>query len=625
MTQGTVADVEPAAPAAPPARPARWRRLLDALRPLLFVAAVAAVVPLVGIPNYHPASLLFEYALRATVVGLAVAGAVAWWWTARRGGTWGADLIPALFGAVGGLALIGSLNGTPYAPGGLTGDQTFRTAAITRFADSWHNADFTFQDLPSFYAPAYFWVLGRAADLGDLEPWRMVKYGTVLTAVLVPAVTYLLWRRLVPIHVAALLAAVPLVVQNFYEPYAWLVVFAIVPWWLEAVHGLRRPELRPGHPVFLGLVGGLLFLTYYYFFFIAAIALVIYVIVERVLGNLQWRQLRRAAAVLGIAALVSAVYWLPLAVSIMTAEHPQSLANRWFNTGHPQLPLPMLEASVTGAVALLGLGFLVWTVRRDPVSRGLLVFLAAAYGWYLLGASVALAGTPLLSFRGKPLIPIILLIAGVLALVRIASYAVARFSGPDVRRLVWVLAVLLVVYAGQLYVDTVRDSSLMDDAQATAWPDGRLPVDHPAGATAPDPPAAELASAIDHRFSGDGHPVLLSDRVDIMALNPYYGFLQWNAHYAHPAAEFGERVQFLRDLAAAASPDEFASRSRDNRFDPIDGFVLRDEGDELMLLFADDGFPAGTRAVEIRFPRTLFAPGAFELVPMGDHVLAVRR
>lgn len=598
-----------------------------AARPVGFAVLMAVVVGAVGVPAYNPTSPRFEYALRAAVVGMALLGAVGWWWSARRGRSWGADLVPALAGGVGALVLVGALNGTPYAPGGIEADQSFRTAAVTRFADSAQNADFTFQGLPSFYAPGYFWVLGRIADLAAIEPWRMVKVGTVLMALLVPLVTYLLWRRLVPDQVAALVAVVPLAVHNTYEPYAWLVLFAIVPWWLEAVHGLRRPGVRARHPVFLGLIGAALFLTYYYFFFVAAIGLLVWLGFERASGGgrLPWRQVRRAAVVLAIAAAAAAAYWLPLLVSILRAEHPESLANRWFSDGHPHLPLPMLEATAIGAVALLGLGYLCWTVRREPLSRGLLALLAAAYLWYLVGAPAAVADTPLLSFRGKPLIPMLLLIAGVLALVAVVRAAAGRFGAADVRRVAWGLGLALVVYVGQSFVGTVRDSELVRVAHATAWPDGRLPAYHAGEVRQPDPPATVLHQAISERLAGRRGAVLLSDRTDILVLYPYHGFLQWNAHYAHPAAEFHERVRFLVELAGAGGPEEFARRSASGRFDRIDAFVLRADGDELVVRFADDAFPGGTRTGEVRFRRALFAPDAFDLVPMGDHLLAVRR
>jgi galactan 5-O-arabinofuranosyltransferase len=622
----------------PAGRTRSWWRALVPARPLMFLIPVGALVAVVGAPGYNATSPRIEYLLRAAVVGLVAAGAVCWWWTARRGRSWGADLVPALVGGIGALTLVASLNGTPYAPGGLAGDQSFRTAAITRFADSWQNADFTFQGLPSFYAPAYFWVLGRTADLAGIEPWRMVKLGTILSTLVVPVVAYLLWRRLVPVHVAALLSVVPLVVENTYEPYSWLVMVAIVPWWVEAVHGRRRPDRSPGNPVLLGLIGALLFVTYYYFFFVAAVALVVYLVVERALGQLRWQQIRRAGLVLAIAAAASAVYWLPLLVSMLGAEHPESLANRWFTTSHPDLPLPMLDPTIVGAISLLGFGFLVWTVR-EPLSRGLLVLLAGVYGWYLIGAPAAAAGTPLLSFRGKPLIPMILLIAGVLALARLTRLAAARYeaatrsrtgtptpgAAPDVAvwRVAWAMAAVLVVFVGQEFVSTIRDSPLTETAFATALPDGRLPAYHPADAEPVAPPPAQVDDAIRAQYTGAGHPVLLSDRIDILALYPYYGFLQWNAHYAHPAAEFHERVRFLDELAAATGPAQFTAMAADNRFDRIDAFVLRVDGDQLVYRFSDDAFPAGTRTVEVRFPRSLFA--GFALVPLGEHVLAVHR
>ena len=563
-------------------------------------------------PTYDPLGPLAGYATRAVVAGLVLLGAAVWAWSVRRGRPWGAWLVPVVVGVVAAVTVAGALAGTPYAPGGIDSDQSFRTAAITRYADTWRTVDFTYRGLPAFYPPAYFWVLGRLADLTGAEPWRMAKPGAVAVALLVPLVTYLLWRRLVPGTTAALVAVVPLVVSSVFEPYAWLVLFAIVPWWLEVVAGVRRAGRPPGNPLLLGVVGAVLFLTYHYFFFVAALALLIHLVVARGRGA------GRTALVLGVAAAVAAVYWLPLAVSMLRAGRVESLANRWFSPGHADLPLPMVEPSVTGAVALLGLGYLVWTVRRDPLSRGLLVLLAAAYAWYLLGAVAALLDTPLLSFRSKPLVSVVLVTAGVLGLVRLAGWAATRFPAGDVRRVGWMLGVVLVVFAGQEFVTAVRTSPLVEVAHAT-------PLPAEAEAEGPDPPAAALREVIDSRYRGTGHPVLLSDRVDIMAFYPYFGFLQWNAHYAHPASGFSARVALLESLADAGDPDALAAGARANPYDPIDVFVLRVEGDYAVLRFAADAFPHGTRTEVIRFPLALFSQEWFEVVTAGDYLVAVRR
>ncbi len=575
----------------------------------MLLVGVAGLVAIVGGSGHSATSRLLEYQTRALAVVVVGAAVGAWWWAERRGQEWGFEVVPAAAGAVGAMALIGALKGTPYGPNGLGGDQTFRTAAITRFADSWHNADFTTEGLPSAYPPAYFWVLGRLSALVGVEPWRMAKIGAIVVALAIPMFAFVLWRRLVDPRRAALLAVVPVVVENFYEPYGWVVMVAIVPWWLEVVHGLRRPGTRPGNPIWLGVVGALLFMTYFYFFVVAALAFAVYLVTERVIGTPDRRHLRRAIISMATVAVVSAVFWLPVAISVLRAEHAESLANRWFGASHPQLPLPMTELSLTGVASLSGLGYLVWRAERDPLARGLLVLLASVYLWYLVGAVAALVDQPLLSFRAKPLIPSILLTAGTLALVDIGGYALSRWDRRDVSRVTVVVAMAFGVFVSQEFVTGIRDSSYIEAARSTP-----RPAESP-----PDPSTESLQQLIETRV-GDG-AVLLSDRVDVLVLYPNHAFVTWDAHYANPASEFSQRIRFLRDLASLDDPAAFAAQVADNRFGRIDALVLLDEGDELVFRYTADAFPNGSSGESVRFPRTRFSE--FVLEPVGDHVLAI--
>jgi galactan 5-O-arabinofuranosyltransferase len=621
------------APPAPPADPGPTRRSRDLLRraalacrPVAIAVAVfGVVVAVVAIaPEGSPFAPTFRYGLEVMSIGVVAVGAALTWWAWRRGRTWDADVMPGLFGGVAALSLLGMLRGTPWGPNGLLGDPSFRTETVTRFAHTWSFADFTYHGLPAFYAPAYFWVLGRVADLADIEPWRMVKYGNVVATMFVPLVCYLMWRRLVPPRVAALIAAVPLVVENFYEPYSWLVLVAIVPWWFEAVHGLTRPGLRQRNPVMLGLVGAVLFMTYYYFFFVAAIALVIFLVVERLLGQLDRARLARVAVVLVVAAAGSAVYWLPLGLSILRASAAESLANRWFFPGANQTRFPFLEVSVEGVVALVGLGFLVLTARKEPLSRALAVFLAAAYAWYVVGMPAAALDKPLLTFRGAPLVPLILLYAGVLGLVRLAQLARDRFDPAQATKLAALAAVVLVFSAAHGFTVKVATNSYITAAHEMPYPDGHLPRYHPAGAAASSPVTA-VQDAIDARYAGSGQPVVLTERYDLLALNPYYGFVQWHAYYSHPAGEFHARIAFLKQLATAGSAVDFADRSADNRFDRIDAFVLKDEGQQLTFNYRDDNFPNGSRPGAVRFPVGLISAEYFDIVRVDGWLVAVRR
>lgn len=583
-------------------------RVVAAVRPLLLLVLAGSVAGWAA--SGEPAtSLLLEYRTRALAVVFVAVAAAGWWVGVRLRCAWGFELVPGAAGAVAATALIGALAGTPFGPGGLGGDQTFRTAAVTRFADSWHNADFTANGLPTFYPPAYFWVLGRSAALFGVEPWRMLKVGAILVALAVPMVAFVLWRRVVPEHTAALVSVVSIVVENFYEPYSWLVIVAFIPWWLEVVHGVRRPGQTSGSPILLGGIGALMIVTYWYFFVVGAVAFAIKQVLDRRDGRFDMRELQRTGRVLGLAGALSAIYWGPLMISVTRADQPESLGNRWFSTSHPSLPLPMLDASATGIVCLVGVVYLAWAYRRDLVARGLTILLGATYAWYLIGAVAADADHPLLSFRAKPLIPMLLLIAGVIGLVQLAEFVVDRFEHGELIRVGTVVGIMLGVYAAHGFIDDVRGSSYIEAARTAARPD----------VSPPDPSAAELQHIIE---SGVGtHAVLLSNRVDVLALYPNHAFVAWDAHYAHPASEFGQRIEFLTQLSRSDDPSAFRALIEHNPYDTIDALVLRDGGDDLVFTYGADKFPAGTHSTEIRFPKTLFAD--FEQLPVGDHILAV--
>ncbi|MEN3609529.1 arabinofuranosyltransferase [Plantactinospora sp. ZYX-F-223] len=611
--------------AVPPARTG-VRRGLVAVRPLLFAAAVGILVlateALAQAANFNPYSGRVQYGMRAAPIVVAVLAAGSVWWARRRGQSWDSDLLPALFGGLGALTVVVGLHGTPYDLYALDGDQMFRTEAVTRFADSWWGADYTYRGLPAYYAPAYFWVLGRAADLAGLPPWWMLKYGSIAVSFLTPLVSYLLWRRVVTARVAALISATPLIVPNLTETYAWLVLVALVPWWLQIGPGLTRPGLRRWSPLLLGAIGAVLFTVYYYFFFVLPIVLLLQLAWSRWQGRVNWREVGRPMGILGIAALGSSPYWAPLAWNFLTAPHFESLNNRWITLNSGKLALPMLEPSVLGVLCLVGLVFLVVTAR-EALSRALLTVLLALYAWHVIGFLFLVAGTPLMSFRMRELVPTVLLAAAALAAVRAVRYAAGRFSAEHVWRVAATLGVLLAIFAGDRFVNLVLAD--IGNAHNRALPNGELPPFHEPDAKAWGTPPAKLSAFIDGRYRGTGHPVVLTGHSDLMALNPYYGFVQWNANYSHPTAQFNRRITFLTELARSGTPAEFAGRLRDNPYDRIDVVVLHVVEDRLVFRFHADDFPFGTARQEISFPRRLVTPEHFEVATVNDTLVAVLR
>jgi galactan 5-O-arabinofuranosyltransferase len=598
-----------------------------ALRPLLFFAAAGLVaLGLFGLAVHtgaDPQSPRTRYGLRFATMVVIAGSVLAVWYARRRRHLWDADLLPALFGGLAGLTMMIEMHGTPFAVDGLFGDQSYRTAMITRFADSW-GGDYTYKGLPAFYAPGFFWVLGRGAALLSVEPWRMLKLGDIALVLAAPVVSYLAWRLIVPVRIAALISAVPLLLPDLAEPYAWIVRLAIVPWWLAAVHGIRRPGARRPNVLLLGLAGAVLFCVYYYYFLLFILVFGIMVAVQHWRRELRRADILRGLAVLGITALGSAVFWAPLAWNIVTAPKVESLSNRWLTQDSGDLVLPMLEPTVLGALCLIGLVFLLLSFR-EPVSRALLVVLAALYLWHAIGFLALMVETPLLSFRMKAMVPIVLLSGAALGLVRGAKYLLRLLPAKNLWPLVTAGAALLALVAVNGFVSTEVTNPSIRAANNETLPDGSLPGLHDPTATARQPSAQLLKEAIDERYSGPGHPVVFSDRIDLFAYYPYYGFTQWNVNYSHPTSRFTERIAFIEDVAKSRTAAEFADRTAHNPYDRIDAFVLRVGGGVLVYTFLDDAFPWGVIPRDIHVPINLIQPDQFYITEFGGWLVAVRR
>jgi galactan 5-O-arabinofuranosyltransferase len=618
-----------------PPRQHPWSALLTAIRPFAFAGAVAAVVLAIHQlsiwQGVHPRSGRTEYGLHTAAIITAAIAAAAVWGARRRGKTWDADLLPALFGGLAALTLLTALHATPFDQFGIRGDQSFRTAAVTRFAATWFGQDYTYQGLPSYYAPGYFWILGRAAALTGVAPWHMLKFGTIAVAFLAPMISYLLWRRLVEPRTAAMISAIPLLIPSLYESYGWIVQVAIIPWWLEAVHGLTRNGLRKRNPLILGLIGSALFCTYYYYYFVFVLVFALYQVVAWRRGIFDWKQTKLGLGILGIAALGSSPYWGPLGWNFLTAEHFEPLNNRWITLNSGDLTLPMLEPSVLGALCLVGLVFLVVHLN-EALPRALLIVLASLYIWHAVGFFFAAMDKPLMSFRMKELVPLVLLTAAAMALVRWTKLAMSQRPWVSSQltmarswQVVAVGATVLAVFAGDRFVTKVVDDSRVKAAHDQALPNGKLPAFHSTEAKALQPSSESIRALIERHFTAGRLPIVLSDRTDLFAFYPYYGFVQWNANYSHPTSRYHSRLDFLDKVAEAGSASEFARRTADNPFDKIDVVVLHIEKDNAVFRSADDDFPFGTKGRTIKIPTNLFDSDHFHVTNLNGYLIAVRR
>jgi hypothetical protein len=501
----------------------------------------------------------------------------------------------------GGAAVI--LGGSPFGPLGVVADQSYRTAYLTKFGHTWELVDYAYKDLPSFYPPLYFWVLGRAATVLGVAPWEMLKVGMLIVAFVVPTGGWLLWRPAVgPRRAAVVVVVTSLVFQEWYVPQLWLAIVVFVPWWLHWVLGAGRPaglaRARRGLAVGIAL-GVVVALTYWYLLLVGLVHLAGVGIARSLAGTRarpsEPRSWREARVVLGGVVVVTAFYWIPLAISFFSTPGARTMQNRYFTADEVSLPLPFLSFDLEGLVLLAGLVTLVATARTRAVARYLLGLLGAAYALYLVGYLAFLAGNPLDTIRTVGLIEFVLAAGAALGAAEVWRVVTAgRLDGRLDRVTATSVVVVTVVVVGFAFgQQAVRDMPFLAEQRDAEYP-------------------TRLIAGFERATDGDyADAVVLTDITDLSAFLPTYVFNTSNEHYSHPSALFGDRADLLTALGREDDPEAFAIALLHNRYDAVDLVALRADGDTLTYSWLADAFPNGVAARSVGLRTSQFSDDAF--------------
>lgn len=617
--------------------PARGGRCFLELAAAFVVATVTSLLLQAGIdgltipqPSFVADALV---ALGVTVAGVVLVAA------ARRGGGRGRAVLgwvlPAAF-TTGVQAL--RLHGTPFYLNGTGGDQFFRMQYLQRLAASPHLADGNYADLPPYYPAGWFWVGGRFADLTGTPPWMAYKPYAIATIAVTGALVFVVWSLLLRRRAALVLAmttALAGVTIDPYEPYAWLIMALIPPMavlaWRLFTAAPRGPGVRTGTAtvllgVFLGVAGAvytLMFLLFVLVLVLLACAAVLAHYRPEWFGGSRQRDEARRGPVLARAARLSLVGLVALPVVLLVwapylwtwLHHPNSTndAGRFLPQSGATLSAPFLEFSVTGALAALGLAWIVLAWRRSATAQALGLVVLACYCWELLGKFALAAHTTLLSFNAKPPLELALWCAAVFGGVELVSRFAHR-SG--VKALAAILAVIGLVQLTQYVPDTVQP--LRENAQKAA---DAYDTQHGGQ------PDAALIDAI-ARLSGrpPQQNVLLTGDYTLLDFQPYWSFQTTVPQYANPMADYERRNDLIRTWSHAGSPQQLAAELDASPVTPPNVFVLQRQGDGLHMALASDGFPhLHPHWDGVVFDPALFAGPQFRTVQVGSYTVVARR
>lgn len=513
------------------------------------------------------------------------------------------------------------LKNTPFTIGGINGDTRFYTTYITKLANYPGYGDMFYKDLPSFYPPLYYFTVARAAEWVGVEPFRVMKYGLFVTVMALPLITGALWRRLVDERLAAAVALCMLVFPDWFKPNEWLALAAFVPWWLHWVDNIGgyQPQTRRDHLWWWlggGLIGALIFQLYFFWLFVGGVTLLVrvgwWLVAERDNQTLR-RSIVNAVSMLAVTALLSSPFWAPYLYSMFTTGGWEPLQNRWFSESKIPLPLVFLQNEWQALVYLGGLAYLILAATSDRVARGLLWLVAGFFVWVAIGYVGILAHMPLLTFRSYPVLTYLLGAGAFLGLFRLwhgdfVLRELVEAIFPWRRVATCLLLFVVVLFANDVIIELQTQENVQDAVAATY-------------------PAEELAM-FDRLTNGDYENrvgLVTNSYRSILFFRPLYSFLAWSAHFSHPAGNFHSRAELLTKAAQVHDPALFATLMANNRYDPIDYFLLKPINAHWNYGFVDDNFPYRVVDREINFPQVLLAEPYFQARRAGEYTLLVQQ
>ncbi len=617
----------------------RRRRRLVLLAPWVLVPLAVGLAYLVLPP---PSDMRSQY--QASAVALVSAPAVAWLLTRRTALAHhsAAALVATL---LPGLTLI-SLHGTDWYFSGPFGDQSFRMEYATRFADDLSLQDYTYRDVPAFYSPGWFWVVGAVSKITGTPGWQTYKWVGIASLYVAVVLAFLLWRRTCDTRLAAVMVTATtiglpaadaswlggetLLFSGAYEPYAWLVVLPLPALLTWLVAGGDRFSWRRG--VALGAALAVAAWLYVLYALVAAIAVVL-------VTAWRWRDRARLVetAVAAGTAMVLVSPWLgPFLVEWLAAGTPPALATTYVNEDSyvrlvGSAATPWFALALVGAVGLLAL--------RGERERPLLGLQALAATVVLLGLVQAVLGQAargVLFHRMLIVLGVCLLAAAVLVLAAVGPALLARVRdvGPRVplgRLAFGALTVLLFLNVsahGREWMSL--DADLRKLAHDVPYPDGTFPAlvsPQTVEDLEDEVPVTDLATAIRDTAREAGQEevgVVLTDNMALLATQPFHGYLQWWGLYSNPLGDYPGRRDFLEGLAGAPA-EELVDRLRADPDAPTVFALQVDDGEA--TFGSEDWDPGGDDGGpwSVTFPTEVFDDEDFVTVRVDDWLVASLR
>ncbi len=455
---------------------------------------------------------------------------------------------------------------TEFGYGGIIADNYYRSASITRMANSGFPQDFTYKGLTAFMAPFYWYILALIAIIFQIEPYKMVKYGFLFSYYILPILLYETWKKIFDkkksFYITVLFFTF---VANYYE-IIWIdhliAYLFFIPFFIYYFENYKNRDFTQKNYIVAGLIGSFLVCTFYLYFILVPIYLFIILIQSLFQKNflIFKEKFRRILYITIYAIIFSSWFWIPLTVNILIIGS-ESHQNFFFPKYALDMPFTeYFKFNLFAIILIIGLIFILLRFGKSKILTILGNLVISVYILYLFGYIGLLIGFPLVHFR-------VLIISYYLLVISFVLFYIEFFrilkkqnifnefkQKLNFERVEIFLLIIIIFY--QNYENTV---DLYKSRQYQQALDEEVPED-----------LIDIIKELDDYEN----KVFLTQYYEVAAYLPIYMFVVFNSHYSHPSGLNNERVAFLRKIAESKSSKEFYQEIIGSKFGPINYFYL---------------------------------------------------
>jgi hypothetical protein len=480
---------------------------------------------------------------------------------------------------------------TSFGINGISGDNFYRSAYITQMAYSGYPQDFAYKGLSAFMAPLYWYFLALIARLFQINPFKMLKIGLLITYYIFPIILYEVWKKIYNKKIAFIITTISFLV--FFDTTAldhFIGYLLIIPFIMYYLENFTNKEFTRKDYIIGGFFGSIVFCTFYFYFLIIPI----YYLISLIHNRNEFRNNIKHILYITLSLLLfSCWFWVPYLKDILFIGF-ESHQQKYFTFSMLGLPIQdYFIFSTGGAIQFIGL---IYIIRKYKLSRDLRILgnlILSVYIIYIIGFIGIMIKNPITHVRFFHISIYALIISSSIFYVRFFYFITNNgilaksIMNLDFKQIAIYILIFLIFFENYRIFYNMTISSSYEAACEEDYPKDLI----------------EIFEELDYEDK-----VFLTNKWRVAAYIPIYLFLLPNPYFSHPSALYNERVKFLVELSECDSSKKFYDKIIDNEFGSIDYFFLslRHNATKLVFDVAIEKFPDGRDYYEIEFDRELF-------------------